>query len=79
MAETILSCVNITKSVCVGDVEWRNHHWEMDRIVNKPYCSRHWEERVDEQERIEATYHVMSDSAPSWLREDDIGERWEED
>ena len=41
-----------------------------------PRCDRHWGARLVEQDRIERTYGVTSDVAPSWIDESYAGETW---
>lgn len=60
---------------CHGAVEYRMALSGTGRSF--PRCEKHWEERLDEQERIDRTYG--SSCAPSWFDPLAAGERWDEE
>lgn len=43
-----------------------------------PRCDKHWDERLDRQERINRDY-PDSPVPPSWFDESYAGERWDDD
>jgi len=59
---------------CEGAVEYRMALSPTGRQF--PRCDKHWDERLDEQERINERYPVLqpSDFDPLYA-----GERWDED
>ena len=73
---TITCLDNYGRGDCAGAVEYRYALSGTDRSF--PRCDRHWDERLDAQERIERDY-PDSDSAPVWFDADAAGERWNED
>ncbi|MCA1571187.1 MAG: hypothetical protein LC798_12890 [Chloroflexi bacterium] len=63
------------EGTCAGPVEYRMALSATGQSF--PRCERHWDERLDEQERITRTYGGVappSDFDPAYA-----GERWEED
>lgn len=62
------------EGTCSGPVEYRMALSATGRSF--PRCEKHWAERLEEQDRINARYpqHAPSDFDPSYA-----GERWEED
>jgi hypothetical protein len=72
-----MECVNADKGNCRGDVELRPSLTGTGLSIAR--CDRHWEERLDEQDRINSTYGVDSDVAPDWIDPSYAGERWDED
>lgn len=59
---------------CSGPVEmW----WPGSGYRSWPRCTFHGERRLANCSELER--YADSDVAPSWFREDDIGERWEDD
>jgi hypothetical protein len=74
MPETI-ECLNDRGGgTCRGPVEYRMPLSGTGRSF--PRCELHWEERLAEQERIDARYPTF---APSNFDPSYAGERWDED
>lgn len=61
---------------CRGPVEYRMPLSGTGRAF--PRCDRHWEQRLDRQERINRDY-PDSPCAPVWFDPVLAGERWEDD
>jgi hypothetical protein len=61
---------------CSGDVEYRMPLSSTGKPF--PRCEKHWDERLDEQERINERY-PDSPCAPSWFDESYAGERWDDE
>ena len=61
---------------CSGSVEFRMALSGTGRSF--PRCDHHWEERLEEQERINDRY-PDSPVAPDWFDESYAGERWDEE
>ena len=61
---------------CEGAVEYRMALSGTGRPF--PRCEKHWDERLDEQERINDAY-PDSPCAPDWYDESYAGEHWDED
>jgi hypothetical protein len=59
---------------CVGEVAYRDALSPTGRRF--PRCDSHWEKRLVEQDRINATYPY---NAPSGFDPADAGERWDDD
>ena len=70
-------CLDYGRTPCQGQVEYRMPLSGTGRAF--PRCEKHWEERLDEQERIERTYHVNSPAPPPGYDYLDAGEYWDED
>lgn len=69
-------------SRCRGPVEY--HSLDPGFAKSFPRCEKHWEARLNEQERIDRTYGARSDAPPSWFKgswggENEFGERWDDD
>lgn len=66
-----MECLDQGKTPCEGPVEYRMALSSTGRSF--PRCDRHWEERVEEQERINARYPSLppSDFDPLYA-----GEEW---
>lgn len=63
---------------CGGAVEFRMPLSPSGRAF--PRCDTHWSKRLDKEEALSEVYGSFeSDVPPQGFREDDIGERWEED
>jgi hypothetical protein len=58
---------------CQGKVDMHS----LDGLKAFPRCEYHWEQRLDEQARIDETYG--SPSPPDWFDPFAAGERWDED
>lgn len=65
-----------TRNVCGGDVEYRMALSSSGNSFVR--CDVHWEQRLDEQERISERY-PDSDMAPADFDPTYAGERWNED
>jgi hypothetical protein len=61
---------------CQGDVEHRMPLSGTGRAF--PRCDKHWELRLDTQERINRDY-PDSPIAPAWFDPAAAGERWDDD
>jgi len=70
-----LECLDADDS-CRGSVEFRMPLSGTGRSF--PRCEKHWDERLEEQERI-ANAYPDSPVAPSWFDESAAGERWDDD
>lgn len=63
--------------LCRGPIEYR---FAMSSTgVSFPRCDKHFDRALKDYERVNETYGVNSDVAPSWIDEAEIGERWEDD
>ena len=62
---------------CSGEVEYRMPLSSTGRSF--PRCEYHWDKRLDEQQRIERTYHVHSATPPPGYDYLDAGEYWDTD
>lgn len=69
-----LSCLDNHQGNCQGEVEYRMALSPSGK--NFPRCNKHFEERLDEQERINERYpyHQPADFDPSYA-----GERWDDE
>lgn len=61
---------------CAGPVEYRMPLSGTGKAF--PRCEKHWDKRLDEQERISRDY-PDSPSPPAWFDPSYAGERWDED
>ncbi|HVT78397.1 MAG TPA: hypothetical protein VHD87_15275 [Acidimicrobiales bacterium] len=68
------ACLEHGSGDCHGDVEYRTYARGSGRPF--PRCVRHDEKRRQMEENDP---YPDSPIAPSWFREDDIGERWDDD
>lgn len=62
---------------CQGEIELRYPLSATGRSF--PRCDRHWDKRLDEQERINRLYAPNSDCAPAGFDPSYAGERWDDD
>lgn len=62
------------KGTCAGAVDYRLPLTASGRAF--PRCGKHWEARLDEQERINRKYPTM---VPADFDPLDAGERWDEE
>lgn len=69
-----LRCLDAHEGNCKGPVEYRMALSPSGKQF--PRCERHWEERLEEQERINQRYPVMRPADFDPLM---AGERWDED
>ncbi len=74
---TNLICLDSFRGGCNGEVALRESL--SGTGVPMARCDAHQEERLKEQERIEKTYHVNSDSPPPGFDPADAGEHWDYD
>ena len=76
--EDKLSCLDDWgDGTCEGQVEYRMPL--SGTGIPYPRCDGHWHKRLEEDQRIEATYGPNSDSPPDWYDPYDAGEYWGED
>ena len=61
---------------CNGPVEMRLRASDWKSF---PRCDFHWEQQLEEQERIDRLYAPNSDVPPIGFDPADAGERWEDD
>ena len=59
------------ENTCEGEVEY----FSLDGLRAWPRCPFHFEQLLERRENSMERY-ANSDVAPSWFREDDIGETW---
>lgn len=71
-----LECLDAWRSPCEGAIQFRTPISGTGRAFLR--CDRHWDERLDEQERINETY-PDSPCPPDWFDPMDAGERWDEE
>jgi len=69
-----LECLDSYNSSCVGVIELRPSLTGTGTSI--PRCNKHWEDRLDKEERIRERYpyNAPSDFDPSYA-----GERWDDD
>lgn len=76
MTDRTLRCLDQARGGCSGPVEWRDPLTATGRSFAR--CEKHWDARLDEQERILERY-PDSPVAPSWFDPAYAGERWDDD
>lgn len=69
-------CLEYGRDQCSGRVEYRMPLSGTGKSF--PRCTRHWHERIEEQERIQRDY-PDSPSPPAWYDEAAAGEQWNEE
>lgn len=75
--DAALRCLDDTgPTVCKGPVEYRDALSGTGRSF--PRCAKHWDERLDTQERLNRDY-PDSPNPPAWFDESYAGERWSDD
>lgn len=76
MKTASLTCLDVRKGNCHGDVELRPSLTGTGTSIAR--CDRHWEERLAWQEEHNRAY-PDSPVPPAWFDPEAAGERWEED
>lgn len=72
-----LECINSgDETGCKGEVEYRPPLSGTGRSF--PRCDKHWEERLDTEERLRRDYPDTS-TPPSWFDPSYAGESWDND